>query len=497
MIKKGKYILVIDNGLTVEKAAVFDLEGTIIASDSAPNEVIDKDSFSELDADLLWEKTASVIKSALLKAKIDPADIGAVGNTGFGAGIFLVDKNGCSIRNAITSMDARAIDFVKSAQLKENIFFEKTKINMWPAQAIPLLGWLKENEKDNFDRIATILQVKDWIKFKLCASYSTDYTDAGNAGLLNLVTKEYDHELYAYYGVKEISKMLAPLKKCQDITGHVSKEASLVTGLAPGTPVMSGLQDVVSCALGSGLYGEDKYSIISGTWNINTAVSKNMRTSGDIMACFLYADSKKYFVMDASPTSAVNLEWFLKSVLEKVHMDNFNRKHLYRVMDEKIAKRLDQDSKLLYLPFIYRSKLVDNAMGSFLGINASDDVFDMIYAIYQGVAFAHLMHLENLKKGGVTRTAAVLSGGASNSDLWCQVFSDILDIELHTVCAKEVGLLGTAISVLMGLDNISIEDAIGRMVKTKSVFKPDQKMHQLYMERFKRFKNIIKILDKS
>jgi L-xylulokinase len=492
---KGKYILVIDNGLTVEKAAVFDLEGTIIASDSAPNSIIDKDSFSELDADLLWDKTASVIKNALLKAKIDPADIAAVGNTGFGAGIFLVDKNGSSIRNAITSMDARAMDFVEKAQAKENIFFEKTKINMWTAQAIPLLGWLKENEKDNFDRIATILQVKDWIKFKLTANYSTDYTDAGNAGLLNLLTKEYDHELYAYYGVEEISKFLPPLKKCQDITGYVSKEASLATGLAIGTPVMSGLQDVVSCAVGSGLYREDKYSIISGTWNINTAVSKNIITSKDIMACFLYADSKKYFVMDASPTSAVNLEWFLKSVLEKVSGDNFDRKHLYKVMDEEIAKRLEQDFSLLYLPFIYRSKLAKNTMGSFLGINASDDVFDLLYAIYQGVAFAHLMHLNNLKKGGVIRKSAVLSGGASNSGLWCQVFSDILDIELHTVCAKEVGLLGTAISVLMGMENISIEDAIGRMVKIKSVFKPDQKMHQIYMERFKRFKNTVEALE--
>ena len=60
-----------------------------------------------------------------------------------------------------------------------------------------------------------------------------------------------------------------------------------------------------------------------------------------------------------------------------------------------------------------------------MGINFSDDVFDLIYAIYQGVAFAHLMHLENLKKGGVIRKCAVLSGGASNSHLWCQVFADV------------------------------------------------------------------------
>ena len=37
---------------------------------------------------------------------------------------------------------------------------------------------------------------------------------------------------------------------------------------------------------------------------------------------------KKYFAMDASPTSAVNLEWFLKSVLEKINIQNFERKYL-------------------------------------------------------------------------------------------------------------------------------------------------------------------------
>ena len=180
-------------------------------------------------------------------------------------------------------------------------FFEKTRINMWNGQAIPLLYWLKKNEKKNFYNIHKILQVKDWIKFKLTGSYSADYTDAGNTGLVNLSTQDYDIDLYKYYGLEEIFEMLPPLKKCKEIAGHVNKEAAAITGLPIETPVMGGLMDVVACAVGSGLYKEDKYSIISGTWNINTAVGKNIVKSRDIMSCFLYADSKKIFRYGCKP----------------------------------------------------------------------------------------------------------------------------------------------------------------------------------------------------
>lgn len=494
MVEK-KYILVIDNGLTVIKAAVFSSNGEILGTDSELNSVIDDNCFSELEPGGLWKKTATVIKKAIVKSKIKPEDISAIGNTGFGAGIFLVDKNGDPVGNAVTSMDSRALGFIEEAQKSENVFFEKTKINMWCAQAIPLLGWFKKNENAKFKKINRILQVKDWIKFKLTDLYSTDLTDAGNAGLVNIYTKEYDAELYRYYGLEEIAGMLPALKQCQEITGYVCSDAAEITGLAEGTPVMSGLQDVVACALGSGLYREDKYSIISGTWSINTAVGHNIVESNDIMACFLYADSKKYFSMDASPTSAVNLEWFLKSVVEKINTAGVDRQYIYRKLDEEISTRIKKKSQIIYLPFIYKSKLVNDVMGTFTKMSSSDDIFDLIYAIYQGVAFAHLMHIDNLKKGGVVRDCSVLSGGASNSDIWCQVFSDILNLEVQTVTLKEVGLLGTAVSVLMGLENIRIEDAILKMVNIKSVYKPDPGMNKAYMEKFQEFKKIINSLE--
>jgi len=496
-----KKILVIDNGLTVIKAAIVDSSGQIVDSCSVTNSVLDSGCFSEMDPHVLWDKTAKVIKEVILKSKVNPANIAAIGNTGFGAGIFLIDSKGSAIGNAVTSMDSRASDFIASSIENQNIFFKKTKTHMWSAQAIPLLYWFKQNEPGIYKKINKILQVKDYIKFKLTGQYSTDFTDAGNAGLVNLKLKSYDTGLYKHFGLQEIPDFLPSLIQCDEISGHVTNEAAKQTGLSKGTPVMGGLMDVVACAAGSGLENEEKYSIISGTWNINTALNKEIVENKAIMSCFLYADSKKYFLMDASPTSAVNLEWFLKSVIEKTGNGEHDRNNLYKIINSEISKRINKDpvkdSKILYFPFIYKSKLVNNLMGSFFGINASDDAYDLIYAIYQGVAFAHLLHLENLKKGGMLKKVAVLSGGASNSELWCQVFADILDLEIQTVSVKEVGLLGTAISVFMGLEGMTMEDAIKRMVTIKSVYKPDKKKRQAYLARFKKFKDIISIFENT
>ena len=69
---------------------------------------------------------------------------------------------------------------------------------------------------------------------------------------------------------------LAPLSGSTEIIGYVTGEAAAQTGLAEGTPVTAGLFDVVSCALGSGVYDDSQYSMIAGTWNINSGIEQNI-----------------------------------------------------------------------------------------------------------------------------------------------------------------------------------------------------------------------------
>lgn len=62
----------------------------------------------ERDPDAMWTALCNVARSVLSTSGVAPASIVAVGLTGYGNGLFLIDRDGRSVRNAILSPDLRA-----------------------------------------------------------------------------------------------------------------------------------------------------------------------------------------------------------------------------------------------------------------------------------------------------------------------------------------------------------------------------------------------------
>jgi L-xylulokinase len=394
-------------------------------------------------------------------------------------------------------MDARSGDLIEKWQEKGMDYYSKTYTNMWNGQVIPLLFWLKENEKENFKKIYKILFCKDWIKFNLTGEYSTDYTDASNGGLIDLNNGQLNLELFSSYGIDELPDLIPKISKTKETIGYVTENAAARTGLKKGTPVVSGMVDFIACLIGSGLYDESAYSVVSGTWGINMAIRSSLSNTPDIMSTVITPDNDNYIAMEASPNSAVNLEWFLSEVLSKTGSASPDRAKLYEKINIEIEKKDISESGLFYFPFIYKSKLTKKMDGMFYGFNASHDVYDLIRAIYEGVVFSHLMHINNMQTGGINRKKVILSGGATNSDAWCQIFSDILNMEVVVTYGKELGILGLGVYQAVNQKVYKdLEEAISNMVKVKSVYKPNAERHAIYKKRFTEFKRIMKLLDK-
>ncbi|SUC44914.1 L-xylulose/3-keto-L-gulonate kinase [Providencia stuartii] len=109
-----KYILGIDNGGTVTKAAIYNLEGQVLAIASNTTRMITpKPFFTERDIEELWQSNLLVIKEVLKKSVIDAADIIGISVTGHGNGLYLVDEQGKPTRNGIISTDNRAKKYVE------------------------------------------------------------------------------------------------------------------------------------------------------------------------------------------------------------------------------------------------------------------------------------------------------------------------------------------------------------------------------------------------
>lgn len=489
-----KYLLSIDNGLTATKAVLFHINGRQIASSQQRTPVVNYGDFSEIDMNQQWERTAVCIRDLIEKAGIDPSRIAAVGGSGHGAGLYLLDDENQPLGKAITSMDNRSAGIVKRWQEENISAYEKTLHPVWAGQAVPILKWLKLYETDRYKRIGKILSVKDWIKFKLTGCITCEYTDASNSGLINLKTRTYDKDILNIYGIEEMYEKLAPLSGSTEIIGYVTGEAAAQTGLAEGTPVTAGLFDVVSCALGSGVYDDSQYSMIAGTWNINSGIEQNIIQCDTNTKCSLFADGS-YIYVESSATSAVNLEWFLDNMIFGFGGSKGDKDQVYQKIDSEVARLDPADSEIFYLPFLHSSYLAEGVNAGLTGIRAGHNIFHVLRAVFEGVAYAHKMHIENLKKGGIVRKQAVLSGGASNSGTWCQIFADVLNLDVLTVESTQAGGMGTAINsaVAIGLYK-DFEDAVSNMVKMSRTYHPGENS-RIYEQRFNRFKDLIAKLE--
>ncbi|MGD1038383.1 MAG: FGGY family carbohydrate kinase [Roseiarcus sp.] len=81
-----------------------------------------------------------------------PSSIMAVGLTGYGNGLYLLDRHGKPVRNGVLSPDLRAREIVARwrASGLEDAAIPLTYQRQWPGKPAPLLAWPDLNSKLGF-----------------------------------------------------------------------------------------------------------------------------------------------------------------------------------------------------------------------------------------------------------------------------------------------------------------------------------------------------------
>jgi L-xylulokinase len=200
-------------------------------------------------------------------------------------------------------MDSRAAAVVTEWN-QRNLYaqvFPFTIQSFWPAQPNALLVWLKQNEPQNYERLGAILMVKDYIKYRLTGEITGDYTDMSATSLIDVRNKCYSRELMSLYGLDEVYEALPPLKHCFEVVGQVTRLAAEVTGLAAGTPVVSGIFDVDASAIGAGALNVNQACLIMGSWSINEVITQEPIVDPSLFMTTLFAEPGLFLTMKAAP----------------------------------------------------------------------------------------------------------------------------------------------------------------------------------------------------
>ena len=495
-----RYFMGIDNGGTFSKAALFDENGNQIAVASIFVPVITpKSGYTERDMETLWQANVQVIREVVIRSKVSADKIAGVSFSGHGKGLYMVDKAGKPVYNGILSTDTRAWKFVKKWEkdgTKEKVY-EKTFQDILVCQPVSILAWFQQEKPEILSKVQYIFSVKDYIRFRLTQEACAEYTDFSGGNLINLNTKSYDKELLECFGIGTLYDKFPPLKESADICGYITKEAADLTGLIEGTPVAAGMFDVNACGIASGLDREEKLCMIAGTWSINEFICKHPIINGTVSLNSMFCIPGYYLVEESSPTSAGNMEWFIRNLMsyEKTDAQQSGRS-IYDITNKWVEQIEPENNQLIFLPFLNGSNVAPLAKGSFVGLTAYHGKEHMLRAVYEGIAFSSMHHVYNLKRSLETYSKARLSGGISNSEVWSQMLCDALQIPIETLEAGEPGAKGAAMCAgVAGGVFKNLEDAVEHMVHVGKVYKPRSEYKEIYAEKFARYEAALAAVD--
>ncbi len=493
------FLVGIDNGGTVSKAGVFSSDGKELATAARKTELLTpRPGWFERDTEQMWAATADAIREALDKSGVAAEDIACVAATGHGNGLYLVDKAGKPVRNAIISTDSRAKDYV-ARWVEEGVdaaVLPKTAQCLWPGQPNALLAWIRDNEPGVMKQAGWVLMPKDYTRFRLTGRIQAELTDMSGTGLMSVVDGCYDTSILGAFGMAEMQDLLPPLVQSADICGEITAEAAAATGLKEGTPVAGGMFDIDACALASGIADETKMSLVSGTWGNNQYIAKEPLIDKGLFMTSCYSMPGYYLMLEGSPTSASNLEWFVSTFFEaeRASMERAGES-VYNLCNRLVAETAPEDTDIVFLPFLFGSNAQADAKACFIGLNGRHTRGDMLRAIYEGVVFAHRAHLDRLLQFRDPPKTIQFTGGAARSEVWVQAFADCFQIPMEIPAGTELGALGAAIaaSVAAGVHD-SYEHAVAAMASIGRVQDPDPALAELYAAKYERYRKTIDAL---
>lgn len=475
----GEYILAHDLGTSGNKATLFSTEGKLIDSRVF---AYDADYFNgtwvEQDADDWWNAVCMTTKELIRVTGIMPEEIKAVSFSGQMMGCLCVDRQGHPLRRSIIWADQRAVK--QSAQIAEKIsqwdFYHIVGHRNTPSYGVQKLMWVRDNEPEIYEQTYKVLNAKDYIVLRLTGKFYTEYSDGNSMGCFDLNRLKWSEKLISYAGID--GDKLPELKPSTFVAGGVTEEAAVLTGLAPGTPVVLGGGDGVTANVGTGSVHPGKtYSCMGTSAWITTTTEKPVYDDEMRTVTWAHVIPGLYAPNGTMQTAGGAYSWLKNTICRMEAYDaKVNGKSPYDYMNEEIAQAPVGSNGVIFLPYLLGERAprwnVD-AKGAFLGLKSENTRNDLLRSVLEGVTMNMDIILNILRKQVEIDEITVIGGGAKG-EVWRQIMADVYNTRiLVPTLLEEAGSMGAAVTGGVGAGIYKDFDAVDRFLEISSVQEPD------------------------
>jgi xylulokinase len=489
-------LLGIDLGSTSLKAIIYDTQGNVVArAQRATKKCHPEPEHPEWVTwapEQIWGDSAAACREAIEKLD-DPSAIRAVAVTGMGMDGVPMDESGNWLYPFISWHDPRTGPQFEWWQ--KNITAEKVfSIGgnpLWPINSALRILWIKENEPGIYRKTYKWLLIEDFLNHKLCGRFATDYSMASCTLLFDQRERDWSQVLLDDAGIPR--EMMPEPHPSGTPLGEVHAEASKMTGIPEGTPVILGGHDHLCSALPVGAFKAGSVLNITGSWETVITVSDDPALNPLLFRSGITVQSHVarglYGVWGGNPAGEM-VEWFRRQLAVPLGCEDgedpgFDWQQLVHI-GQKSPPGADG---VLFLPHLSASAcpIVDpKSFGAFVGLSTRTTRGDMFRAVIEGLDYQFLDIVGAMQKGlGFEAKEFIAVGGATRNRFWMQNKADMVGRPIVVPEVEEATPLGAAILAGIGTELFADEqDAFDRVAKKSETFEPDEKNHSFYRERF-------------
>lgn len=474
----------VDLGTSAMKLLLMDAKGTIhnTVTKEYPLE-FPKPGWSQQDP-VDWKKALFDGMPELLRG-FDGAKVAGIGCGGQMHGLVVLDEQDNVIRPAILWNDGRTakqVDYLNNE-------IGRDKLSEWTANiafagfTAPKILWMRENEPENFARIAKVMLPKDYINYILTGVHACDYSDASGMLLLDVEHKCWSKEMLEICGLSEAQ--MPRLYESSDCIGTVRTEIAEKLGISADVKVAAGAGDNAAAAVGTGVVGAGGCNISLGTSGTVFISSEEFTAlKNNAIHNFAHADGG-WHLMGCMLSAASCNKWFCEEIL---NTDDFAAEQA-KISDEKLG-----ENHIFFLPYLMgeRSPINDtNARGTFIGMTMDSSRADLVQAVLEGVAFAIRDSVEAARSLGIRIERSKICGGGAKSPLWRKIFANVLNCELEIPVSEQgPGMGGAMLAMVACGEYETVNDCCAALCATASTVEPTPELVEKYEEKYCRFAKI-------
>ena len=505
-------ILAVDLGTSGMKVALITVSGSVLGWESEPVRlIITNDGGAEQSPEEWWQAFLAAAGRLLRREPSVASEVIAVCCSTQGEGTVAVDRTGTALGNAILWMDMRGAPYLQK-QLKGWINVAGADVlkilrfvrltggmpSMTGKDPAAHMLFIRDAMPDTYARTHKFLNVLDYINLRLTGEFVASFDSILTSWVTdnrNPDDVRYDDSLIQILGIDR--EKLPAIVACTNVIGTLRRDVAETLGLRSNVKVVAGSIDNTAAAIGAGAVEDYVPHLYIGTSSWIAAHVPFKKTDlAASLASIPCAVPGRYLLTALQATAGGNLTYLRDNII--YHKDELLQEadvpDIFKVLDQ-IAERVPAGANgVMYTPWIWgeRAPVEDRTLRAGLyNLSLNNTREDIIRAFLEGIAFNSRWLLAPVEKflGRNVNTIHMVGGGAQ-SDVWCQIFADVMNLQIKQVAGPiYANARGAAWIAAVGLGEIGFSD-IPQLVQFKRTYEPQPQNGALYDAKFEIFQQI-------